>query len=248
MEGDWIGVRELARRLHFSPAQTHHLLKTLLASSLVETDPGTRRYRLGLGAIRLGAGSDPLNNMRQFARPYIESFAREFNETTSVVTWQNGRAIVVDWIQAEHPLAVSHNHGVIEHPVVFASGRVVLAYQSPETQRRYARSEDLARCGPNSPRTTKELMALLARIAEDGYALTENVVNSGVIALGAPVFDASDHLLFAVGCSSPISRTSRKQVAVLRDRLLQVTATMTERMRGRARDLPATAERSKTKA
>lgn len=247
LEGDWVGVRELARRLNLSPAQTHNLLRTLVSLSLVETDPGTRRYRLGLGAIRMGAGSDPLNTMRRFARPYIESFAEEFNETTSVVTWQNDQAIVVDWIQAAHPLAVSHNHGVIDHPVVFASGRVVLAYQDLETQRRYARTEKLAKCGPNSPRTAKELLALLQQIAADGYAVAENVANSGVIALGAPVFDGAGHLLFAIGCSSPISRTSAKQVGLVRDRLLQVTSTMTERMRGRSGP-PVAKDRAAAKA
>jgi len=230
LHNDWIGVRELSRQLKYSPPTTHNLLKTLVASSFVETNPATRQYRLGLAAIRLGAGSDPLNNMRLFARPIIEKLATEFDETIVVVTWQDGKAIVVDWIQAEHPLAVTHNHGVIEHPIVFASGRVLLAYLSREDQIRYAKSEDLRRLGANVPKTRSELLDLLTGVATDGYALTENVGDSGVIALGAPVFDAKGRLLLAIGCSAPISRTTHSQLIEVRKRLLELTNSMTKRL------------------
>jgi DNA-binding IclR family transcriptional regulator len=231
LHGEWIGVRDLARQLKLSPPTTHNLLKTLVAAGFAETNPSTRQYRLGLAAIRLGGGLDPLTSLREFARPFIEQFSAEFDETIVVATWQNRQAVVVDWIQAEHPLAVTHNHGVLEHPLVFASGRVLLAYQNREEQLRHARAKDLAGLGPNSPRTATELFALFEKIVSDGYALTENVGDSGVIALGAPVFDASGRLLLAVGCSAPISRTTRAQVAEVRKQLLALTATMTEGLR-----------------
>ncbi|MDP3069797.1 MAG: IclR family transcriptional regulator [Opitutaceae bacterium] len=230
LHGEWIGVRDLARRLELSPPTTHNLLKTLVAAGFAETNPATRQYRLGLAAIRLGGGSDPLTNLREFARPYIEGFSAEFDETIVVATWQAGQAVVVDWIQAGHPLAVTHNHGVLENPLVFASGRVLLAYQSREEQLRHGRPKHLAALGLNGPRTATELFALLKKIVDDGYALTDNVGDSGVIALGAPVFDATGRLLMAIGCSAPISRTTRAQLAQVRAQLLALTAAMTKRL------------------
>ncbi len=103
-------------------------------------------------------------DMRRFAQPFIEEFSARFEETTVVVTWQNTQAVAVDWIQAGHPLAVTHNHGVIEDPLVFASGRVLLAYQSADEQRRHAAKEDLGALGINSPRTTAEVLALLKKV------------------------------------------------------------------------------------
>ncbi len=232
--GDWIGVRDLARQLTLSPPTTHNLLKTLVAAGFAETNPSTRQYRLGLAAVRLGGGSDPLNNLRVFARPFIEKFSAEFDETIAVLTWQNRQALVVDWIQAGHPLAVTHNHGVIDRPLVFASGRVLLAHQTRDEQLRHAKPKELAALGANAPRTTTQMLTILKKIAHDGYALTENVANSGVIALGAPVFDASGHLLLAIGCSAPISRTTQAQVAHVRDRLLALTRTMTKGLRAQS--------------
>ncbi len=228
---DWIGVREIARQLELSPPATHSILKTLQAANFVETNPVSRQYRLGLAALRLGASADPLNHLRRFARPYIETLAEKSDETIVALAWQHEQAVVVDWIQAGHTLAVTHSHGVIDHPIVFASGRVLLAHQDRETQQRYTQTEDFAGLGVNAPRDAAETLALLARVATEGIAVTENVGNSGVVAVGAPVFDASGRLLLAVGCSAPLTRIDPARLAHLRERVLEITAEMTARLR-----------------
>ncbi len=229
--GEWLGVRDLSRLLGVSPPAVHSLLKTLQASQFVEANTITRQYRLGLAAVRLGSGADPLAPMRRFARPFIESLAAKSDETIVVLAWQHDHAVVVDWIQADHALAVTHRTGAIDHPIGLASGRVLLAFQERAVQQRYVRAEAYARLGPNSPRTATEALAILDQVARDGYAVTENVGHSGVAAVGAPVFDANDRLLFAVGCSAPVSRIGAAQLSQLRDRLLDLTAAMSQRLR-----------------
>lgn len=230
LHGDWIGVRELSRKMKLSPPTIHSLLQTMVAASFAETSPATRQYRLGVAAIRLGEGSNPLNNFRLIARPYIEELAAKSGETVALLTWQDHKALVVDWIQANHPLAVNHRHGVVDHPLVFASGRVLLAYQSPAEQMQHLETEDLAKLGRNCPRTRQEYRALLSGVVEQGYAVTENVADSGVLAIGAPVFGPGGKIVLAVGCSAPISRASRKQVDLVKKSLLEIAASMTQHL------------------
>jgi IclR family KDG regulon transcriptional repressor len=232
--GSWIGVRELSRQLGISPPATHSLLKTLQATSFVEANTASRQYRLGLAAVRLGAGADPLQQIRRFARPYIETLAEKSDETIVVLVWQHDQAVVVDWIQAGHTLAVTHHHGVVEHPLIFASGRVLLAYQDRDVQQRHVGTEDYAKLAPSAPHHAHEALGLLEQVAAEGCAVTENVGNSGVVAVGAPVFDATGRLLFAVGCSAPQSRIDPARLAHLRERLLEITAEMTQKLRASA--------------
>lgn len=230
-DGGWLGVRDLARQHGISAPATHSLLKTLQAAGFVEANPDTRQYRLGLAALRLGAGLDPMPEMRRFARPYLEVLAEESDETIVVLAWQHDHAVVVDWIQADHALAVTHRHGVVPHPVGYASGRALLAYLERGLRERYAQTEDYAALGPNSPRNPAELLGLLGEVADDGYAVTHNVGDSGVIAVGAPVFDASGRILFAIGCSAPMSRVPAARLRHLREHVLEVAAEMTGRLR-----------------
>lgn len=233
-DGGWMGVRELSRTVGLTPPTTHNLLRTLLAKSFVEANTETKQYRLGLAAIRLGEGSDPLNSMRDFCRPYIEALSNEFDETVIVLTWREDRALVVDWIQADHPLSVTHNHGVIEHPLIFASGRVLLAFQDRSTQLRHAAREDLSSLSPNSPLTVDDMTALLDQIARDGVAITKNVRNSGIAAVAAPVFDANRRAIIAIGCSAPISRSPDSQIEAVLARLREVAKAMSQKLGGEA--------------
>ena len=232
--GGWMGVRELARVVGMTPPTTHNLLKTLQAKSFVEANSATKQYRLGLAAIRIGEGSNPLNSMRDFCRPYIEALANEFDETVIVLTWRDDQALVVDWIQADHPLSVTHNHGVIEHPIIFASGRVLLAFQSRATQLRYAAREDFARLSPNSPVTVDDMISLLEQIAREGFAITKNVLNSGIAAVAAPVFDANHQAILAIGCSAPISRSTDSQISAVLGRLRETATVMSQKLGGSA--------------
>jgi DNA-binding IclR family transcriptional regulator len=228
----WLGVRELARTTQLTPPTTHSLLKTLCSLGFAEHNPETKQYRIGLTAIRLGQRADPLKNLSAFARPYIEALVNEFGETVLVQTWINGQCAVVDWIQSKSPLAVTHSLGTSEHPIVTASGRVLLAYQERVTQMRYANQEDLSRFGPNSPLTADDMFHLLDQISADGYAVTSNVANCGIAAAAAPVFDAAQRIVLAVGCSAPMSRMTDSHMAKVLARVRELAAIMTIKLGG----------------
>lgn len=227
---DWIGVRELARQIKLTPPTTHNLLRTLLQNSFVEYDSGTRQYRLGLAALRLGEGSNPLSHMKDFARAYLEALVHELDETVIALTMMDGKVVVVDWIQANHPLAVNHNRGIIENPIIFASGRVLLAHQSRDVQVQFAGRENLSRLGPGNPITLDDFLVLMGDIRTSGYAETLNVTNSGIAAVGAPVFDSNGQIVMAVGCSAPISRSTTFEIQRARNRLVEVTKLMTQKL------------------
>src|SRR4029078_2613955 len=69
---DGVGVQELARRLDVHPSTASRLLATLGASGIVESDPGSKRYRIGARVVGLAAAMvDRLPVVSQ-ARPQLE--------------------------------------------------------------------------------------------------------------------------------------------------------------------------------
>ena len=46
VDGDYLGIAELARMLDMNTSTTHRYVTTLLAVGLIERDPATRRYRI----------------------------------------------------------------------------------------------------------------------------------------------------------------------------------------------------------
>jgi DNA-binding IclR family transcriptional regulator len=111
---------------------------------------------------------------------------------------------------------------------------VLLAFQSRATQLRYAAREDLSRLSPNSPVTVEDMTTLLDQIARDGFAITKNVLNSGIAAVAAPVFDANRQAILAIGCSAPLSRSTDAQIGAVLARLREISAVMSQKLGGRA--------------
>src|SRR3954468_21774266 len=79
-----LGVSEIARELRLSKAVVHRILQSLASRSLVSADPGTREYRLGPGAIALGARALRDFDLRSAARPTLRRLRDLTRETTTL--------------------------------------------------------------------------------------------------------------------------------------------------------------------
>ena len=64
-----LGVTELSRRLDVHKSTASRLLSTLEAEGLVDRNPETGRYRLGIGLIGLAGLVMLYADLRQVARP-----------------------------------------------------------------------------------------------------------------------------------------------------------------------------------
>jgi DNA-binding IclR family transcriptional regulator len=81
-EREWLGVREISRLLDLNTATVHNILRTLAGSHLVEQHPETKKYRLGLGLVKLAgtklaqldvvtAASGPMKELMERTRETI---------------------------------------------------------------------------------------------------------------------------------------------------------------------------------
>lgn len=205
------GARELARRTGLHAATAHHLLKTLTDAGWLDLDPETKGYRLGLNLLRLAHGEDMLARLADFAKPYLDRLHARFGETVALLAPRGGVLEVVAWREAIHPLAVQHREREVQHPHRWAAGKALLAYLPAA-----ARDAILAPGLPDGSITRAAVLAELAQVRRDGYAVSLDVAASGIAALGVPVL-AGGQALAALGCSAPLARwpaAQRRQVLV----------------------------------
>lgn len=81
-DGD-LGVSDIARRLGIAKSTAHRLLQTLTTRGLVEQDPETGRYRLGLHLYELGQLALARNELRAAALPTLRQVAATTRLTTN---------------------------------------------------------------------------------------------------------------------------------------------------------------------
>ena len=86
-----LGVTELAERVGLHKSTVHRFMVNLDAAGLVERNPRTGRYRLGLHIFELGGLVMQQMNLWDEALPFLESLVRHTGETGHLAVLDGGR-------------------------------------------------------------------------------------------------------------------------------------------------------------
>ena len=207
-----MGVTEIARELGLSKAVVHRILQSLAARSLVRTDPSTREYRLGPGAIALGARAMRDFDLRQAAQPTLRRMRDITNETTTLSARLQDSRIYLDQFESPQEIKMTVELGRPYPLYAGASSRAILAYLPGETVERVIQT-GLHRLTPETIRNPRELRRRLAETRSSGYAISrgERQVAAGSVA--APVFDIDGGVIGSISVCGPVDRFDDAAVA-----------------------------------
>jgi DNA-binding IclR family transcriptional regulator len=209
-----LGVVELAEMTDISRGTAHRLLSSLAHHRLVQQDPVTRRYRLGLRLFELGnlvlANLQPV----ELAKPYLERLVTETGETAHMAIMDEGMAIYVAKVESRFSIRMGSIVGQ-RHPCHCTGlGKVLLAYDSRGVDAVGGENGLVARTRrtiTDRDRLRQELM--LTR--ERGYSVDDEEFEDGLRCIAAPVFDHTGTVVAAISVSGPTARITEDAVAEL---------------------------------
>ena len=99
-----IGVSELARRLELGKSGVHRLLTTLVAEGLLERDPHTGGYRLGIVMFELGEAVKVHLDLHAAAGPVLAQLREQTGESSQVGVLDGVEVVYVDRLESAHSL------------------------------------------------------------------------------------------------------------------------------------------------
>jgi DNA-binding IclR family transcriptional regulator len=194
----------LAAQCDINRATAWRLLGTLEAHGLVERDPVTNRYRIGLAFLRMtaAAGYDGLVSR---ARPILERVSEETGETadlavagvrgvTYVAEVAARSVLAINWLAREVPLHAT------------STGKAFLAWL-PEAEARGMLTSPLRRFTDTTITDPDVLMVELAATRTRGYAECAGELEPTLFGVSAPVLSSAKGRPFAVfSIWGPLSR------------------------------------------
>lgn len=191
-------------------------LGTLLAGGLVECDPSTGRYRLGVRLVQLGNAVLARLDVRNVARPHLEALVEDVGETATLSVPADRDAITVDFVLTDRYVQGVTRLGRPSIGHATAAGKVMLAFTGrvPEPP--------LGRYTPRTVTDPEELAGELVHVRERGWAEAYEERERELNAIAAPVFGARGELVAIVALQGPIPRfgrpAARKALPLLLDR------------------------------
>ncbi|PVG80791.1 IclR family transcriptional regulator [Nocardioides gansuensis] len=205
--GPDFGITELADDLSMSKAAVHRVMASLKSRGLVEVDERSRRYSLGVGALRLGLAYLDRIDVRRMGRPALERLSERTGETAtlSVLLGEHER-IYVDQVTPDREVIMSVTMGEPYPLHAGASGRAFLAFLPEETRETYLAARGLRALTDRTVVDVAELREVLDRVRSDGWAMSSGERKAGAASVAAPVLSHDGFPVAVVSVCGPEER------------------------------------------
>lgn len=209
-EHESVSFGEILTELSIPRSSAHGLLQTLTATGWVSHDPRTRQYSLGLRAWQIGQNFRGNTDLLGIVRPIMDRLAASAGETVQLAQLDGVNNVYIAISQPARTMRLASSVGTQLPAHATGIGKALLSLLLPEeAERRLRAAAPLAHLTENTVSDVDELLALLDRVRDEGFAVDDEEYISGCRCVAVPLPFLSDgYRQMALSLTMPTSRTT----------------------------------------
>jgi DNA-binding IclR family transcriptional regulator len=204
---DPVTFTELATSSGLAKSTTSRILLALERNGLVRREAGGA-FRPGAAFVRYALRSNTETDLVGLARPHLERLGELTKETINLGVVHGAIVEQIAQVDSRYVLGGTNWLGRSEPLHCTALGKVLLAFGAAEVP-----SGRLARLAPKTITRRSVLEADLSEIRRRGYALADEELEPGLVALAAPVRREGHCVVAALSVSGPSTRLGPPRLA-----------------------------------
>lgn len=229
-DGEGRGLSDLSRRLGVSKSTLSGVLATLERFQLVERDPQSRTFRLGVGLVDLSHPVLARLDLRQLAHSFLVELRDLSGETVILHVPSGEHAVIVDRAEPERQLKVVAPLGLRLPPFAGSVAKAFLAaLPAPEAEAIVRRAE-LPAFTPRSITDHEQYLGELAAARGTGFAYDDEEYLRGVRAVSAVVRGRGGRAVGALSIAGVIGHLSNERIHELAGRLAAAAGSVSTRL------------------
>ncbi len=214
-----LSISQLSEMLEMDKTTVHRIINTIKEAGFVNQNPTTKKYSNSMKFYMYGRNVLHKNELGEIARPYIRQIAQITGETVNLGIRVENSVVYIDRAQSETGIQVATTTGKSIPMHCTGMGKAIMAYLESEEIDKIISETDLVAYTHNSAVNREQLLEKLAEVKEKGIAIDHEEFDIGLIAFGAPIFNADGKPFAAISISCPTVRYN-KQSAGLFEKLL----------------------------
>ncbi|NVN00798.1 IclR family transcriptional regulator [Arthrobacter sp. SDTb3-6] len=226
-----LGVTEIAQRVGMHKSTVSRILATLEQEELVERDPDSRRFKLGLGIIAVAGPLLAELEERRVAYPLLCRLTEQTGETSALMVWNGRESLCVEQIASPQQVKHTTPLGARYHDAMSASVQVFLSLEPEDRVRSLLRDGTLAYAGLDDAGLEAYLLRL-ADVGRRGYATNYGESALDEVGVAAPVYDHRGNPVAAVLIPAPKFRVSHERLLTLGEACAATARLVTSRLGG----------------
>lgn len=182
-----LSLTELARRTGLPQPTALRLLRELTTwGALDKTSTGT--YQIGLRLFHVGMLAPSQRTLRELALPLMQDLFTVTKENVLLAVLENNSVLYVEKIRGQRSASPVAQSGGLLPAHATANGKVLLAFGS-EDAREQACNRPLRQYTSRTLKDGDALRRELVEVRERGYAVADQELRPGRVAVAAPVLD-----------------------------------------------------------
>jgi IclR family transcriptional regulator, acetate operon repressor len=210
---EW-GLTDLSQSANLNKTTTYRLLTALESEGLITRDLNSDVYRLGPFAITLGSRALRANDLRALCQPELKKLAALAKETASLELLSGTNIFILDEVTADRVISGGQDIGSHWPAHATSTGKAMLA-TLPDDQLAELLPGMLTAVTPHTITNPDKLRQELAKIRTRGYAIADEELEIGLVAVAAPVLNYDKEAVAAISLAAPKVRLDTDRVAYL---------------------------------
>lgn len=223
-------LAELCTTLKLHKSTVHRLMMVLEQHRLVDKNPDTGRYGLGLKLFELGSKAAGAVDLRRHAKPYLDRLQRELGETVFFCTLDDGQVLYLEKIESQQSVRTACMVGSRAPAHCTAVGKAMLAELTDIEVNGIIRRRGLKAVTANTITSASALKAELRAIRSRGYAIDNEEKEAGLRCVSAAVRGDSGKLLAALSVSGPAFRLTQESVPSIGKAVMQAASELSQEL------------------
>lgn len=211
-----MSASELMKKVNLSRPTLYRLLKTLENNDFISSSSEPLKFRLGPAVAQMAHAWTSAIDLTELAQPVLENLWSITGETVVLFQLQGLNRVCIAELASQHALNYKIGVGYKELISVGASGRAILAFT--DLIQEFETSPI-----PNIKNKKINLKKELEDIRQKGYALSQEEVIEGAVAIAAPFFKNTGEVVGSIAVFGPSVRMKGAEIIKHVKHLLQAS-------------------------
>jgi DNA-binding IclR family transcriptional regulator len=222
-------VSEVGTHLSMQRSAAHRFLATLRDLGYVAKNEDNR-YQLTFRILEMGEKVTRRFEIKQVAHKYMLELSKLFKETVNLGCLDGRDILHLDKIDSSEILRIDSPLWSKAPAYCTALGKSILAHLHKSELNEYLSRTRLVPRGPNTILSKKELREELQKTRDRGYAVDDEELAHGLRCVGAPVFDHTGQVKYAISISSPTMRLPMEGIEAMQKKIREACRQLSVRL------------------
>jgi len=208
-------AQSISERLNIPLSTTYRYLEIFEKRGFLIKNSETRNYKLGFVLFKMGNIVASQMKLVDIVLPHMKSLSSLSGETVLLTVISGWEAICIEKVETNRLIKLSLERGSSLPLHAGASSKILLAYQEDSFIDSMFEKTHLTKFTDNTITDPIRLKKELKAIVKQGFAFSDQEVDLGARAIGAPIFDHKGKVVAGLTVAGPRERITNKNIPKL---------------------------------